>query len=116
MIEITEDVMKLQKNTELIQEMRKWNVNSDVFDIIKIDFIETKSDITPNIQYVSKKGLGKKPTTKEVEMLFTYFTEKYPDLVNEFEKFMFTAYEEYPAIPTKQYQLYRVIMDLNASK
>ena len=116
MIEITEEIMKLQKKKELIQEIKKWDVNSDVFDIINIDFLETKNDITPNIQYLSNKSLGKKPTTKEVERLFTYFTEKYPDLVNEFEKFMFTAYEEYPAIPTKQYQLYRVIMDLNEIK
>jgi hypothetical protein len=116
MIDITEEVMKLQKNQELILEIKKWDINGESFDIINIDFLETQNDITPNILYVSNKNLGKKPTTKEVEILFAYFTEKYPDLVNEFEKFMFTAYEEYPAIPTKEYQLYRVIMDVNEKK
>ena len=113
MLDLTEKLQLLQKDSELILEIKKWNVNDSIFDVINVDFIETQSDITPNIIYLSKVELGEKSTEEEVKILFKYFREKYPDLVQEFERFMFTAYEEYPAIPTKQYNLFRVIMDIN---
>ena len=113
MIDLTEELQTLHKNTELISEIKKWHVNDSIYDIINIDFLETQSDITPNILYISKVELGEESTTKEAEILFDYMTKKYPDLVKEFGRFMFTAYEEYPALPTKQYKLYRAIMDIN---
>jgi hypothetical protein len=113
MIDLTEKLQDLQKDSELISEIKKWNVNDSIYDIINVDFLETQSDITPNIIYLSKSELGEKSTEEEARVLFKYFKEKYPDLVQEFERFMFTAYEEYPAIPTKQYKFFRVIMDIN---
>lgn len=113
LINITEKIENLQKNPKLIDEIKKWTINDTLYDIINFDFIETKSDITPNIIYISKVALGEKTTKDEVEILFKYFKEKYPDLVNEFGKFMFTAYEEYPAIAAKQYKFYRVFKDIN---
>ncbi len=116
MIDITERIQTLQKNSKLTYEIKKWTIKDTVYDIINIDFLETQSDVTPNIIYISKVVLGEKTTKDEVKVLFEYFKEKYPDLVNEFRKFMFTAYEEYPAIATKQYKLYRVFMDINENK
>lgn len=116
MIGLTEELQTLQKNSELIKEIKKWNVNDSLYDIINVDFLETQSDLTPNIIYLSKVELGEELTEAEVTTLFKYFKEKYPDLVEEFGMFIFTAYEEYPVIPTKQYNFYRVIMDLNNIK
>ena len=111
MLEITEEIQSLQKDNKLIEEIREWNIKDSNYDIISIDFLETQSDITPNISYISKKKLGKRSTIKEVKVLFEYFENKYPYLVEEFKAFIFTAYEEYPALPSKQYPFYRVIMD-----
>ena len=116
MIDITERMQTLQKDSKLTDEIKKWTIKDTVYDIINIDFLETQSDVTPNIIYISKVILGEKTTKDEVKDLFEYFKEKYPDLVNEFRKFMFTAYEEYPAIATKQYKLYRVFMDIDKNK
>lgn len=116
MLDITEQLQALQNNAELIAEMKRWNINDSIYDLIVVDFLETKNDITPNIIYVSNVELGEKSTTQEVNILFNYFKDKYPDLAREFERFVFTAYEEYPAIQTKQYKLYRVIMDINNLK
>jgi len=116
MIDITERIQTLQKDSKLIDEIKKWTIKDTVYDIINIDFIETQSDVIPNIIYISKVVLSEKTTKEEVQVLFKYFKEKYPDLVKEFGKFIFTAYEEYPAITTKQYKLYRVIMDINEKK
>jgi hypothetical protein len=110
-LNVMDTLQKLQKNTELISEIKKWNINDSIFDIINIDFLETQSDVTPNIIYVSKVELGEESTRKEVGNLFEYFKNKYPDLVKEFGIFMFTAYEEYPAIRTKQYKYFRIIMN-----
>lgn len=110
-LSLMDTLQKLQKNTELISEIKKWNVNDSLFDIINVDFLETQSDVTPNIIYISKVELGEESTKKEVEYLFEYFKNKYPDLVKEFGMFMFTAYEEYPAIRTKQYKYFRIIMN-----
>jgi hypothetical protein len=113
MLDIVEEIQVLQKDTELVSEIQKWNVNDSIYDVINIDFLETQNDITPNIIYVSKNELGENSTKEEVTVLFEYFKERYPGLVQEFEKFMFTAYEEYPALPTKQYKYYRVLMNIN---
>lgn len=110
-LQVMDTLQKLQKNTALISEIKKWNVNDSIFDIINVDFLETQSDITPNIIYISKVELSEERTRKEVEILFDYFNDKYPDLVKKFGMFMFTAYEEYPAIRTKQYKYFRVIMN-----
>lgn len=104
-------LQKLQKNTALISEIKKWNVNDSLFDIINVDFLETQSDLTPNIIYISKVALEEESTRREVKILFEYFKNKYPDLVKEFGMFMFTAYEEYPILKTKQYKYFRVIMN-----
>lgn len=116
MIDLKERLQTLQKDPKLLSEIKKWTIKDSIYEIINIDFLETQSDVTPNIIYISKVPLGEKTTKDEVEVLFKYFKEKYPDFVNEFEKFMFTAYEEYPAIPTKQYKLYRVFIDSNLYK
>ncbi len=113
MIDLTKSIQELQKDSVLITEIKKWSVNDSIYDIINTDLIETKSDITPNIIYLSKVPLGEESTKNEVKILFKYFSEKYPDLVNEFKKFVFTAYEEYPVLPTKQYKMYRVVMDVD---
>lgn len=110
-IKVIDTVQSLQKNTELIAEVKIWNVNDSIFDIINIDFLETQTDITPNIIYISKVELGEGSTDEEVELLFEYFKETYPDLVKEFGRFMFTAYAEYPALSTKEYKFYRVLID-----
>jgi hypothetical protein len=110
-LNIMDTLQKLQKNTELISEIKKWNVNDSIFDIINVDFIETQSDLTPNVIYISKVALGEESTKKEVEILYEYFKNKYPDLVKEFGMFIFTAHEEYPAIKTKEYKYFRVIMN-----
>jgi len=116
MIDLTEELQVLQKNSKLISEIKEWNVNDSIFNIINVDFLETQSDVTPNIIYLSKVELGEKSTEEEVIILFEYFRDKYPDLVQEFERFIFTAYDEYPAVRTKQYKLFRVIMDINELK
>lgn len=113
MISITEELKTLQQDADLISEVKKWSVNDSIYDIINVDFLETKNDVTPNIIYVSKVKLGETSTEKEVKVLFQYFQQKYPDLVQEFERFMFTAYEDYPAVRTKEYELFRVLMDIN---
>ena len=110
-LNVIDTLQKLQKNTDLISEMKIWNVNDTIFDIVNIDFLETQNDVTPNIIYISNVVLGEDSTRKEVEILFEYFKNKYPNLVKEFGKFMFTAYEEYPAIRTKQYKYFRVLMN-----
>lgn len=115
-IDLTEKIQELQKNEELIHEIKKWNVGNSNYDIFNVDFIETRSDITPNISYLSQVELGDNTTTSEANQLFQHFSNKYPDLVLEFEKFVFTAYEEYPALPTKEYKYFRVIMDINENQ
>ena len=52
MIDLTEELQTLHKNTELISEIKIWHVNDSIYDIINIDFLETQSDITPNILYI----------------------------------------------------------------
>ncbi len=116
MIDLKERLQTLQKDPTLINEIKKWTIKDSVYDIINIDFLETQSDVTPNIIYISKVPLGEKNTKDEVEVLFKYFKEKYPDLVDEFGKFMFTAYEEFPALATKQYKFYRVMMNSTLAK
>ncbi|MBT7040234.1 MAG: hypothetical protein HN921_10360 [Bacteroidetes bacterium] len=113
LIDIITTVQKLQKDSTLISEFREWTVQDSVYDVINIDFIETESDITPNIMYLSKRELGEINTEEESKLLFRYFMNKYPDLANEFKVFLFQAYEDYPALQTKQYTYYRVIMDVD---
>jgi hypothetical protein len=110
-LEITDTLLTLQKNSAMVSEIREWNVNDSIYDIINLDFIETQSDVTPNISYVSKVPLGEKTTEEEVKVLFDYFKKKYPDLVEEFGLFIFTAYDEFPVLRTKEYKNYRVIMN-----
>ena len=108
---VVDTIKKLQKNKELLSEIKKWTVQDSIYDIINIDFLETQSDVTPNIIYISKIELGEDNTKKEVQILFNNFKSRYPDLVKEFGMFIFTAYEEYPALRTKQYKHFRVIMN-----
>jgi len=108
---LTEALQELIKDSMLISEVKKWVVNDSIYNVIQLEFLETRSDITPNIIYLSKVKLGEKSTKDEVKILFKYFMDKYPDLIEEFKIFAFTAYEEYPVIKTKQYRFYRVIMD-----
>lgn len=108
-LKISDELKIIQSDTSFVNKVMSWNVNGELYDIINFDFTETKSDITPTIIYVSKEKLGEKSTQKEADKLFDWFQKQYPDLVNEFKVFLFQAYEEYPALPTKQYQYYRVI-------
>lgn len=108
-LRISDELEIIQSDTSFVNKVRSWNVNGEKYDIINFDFTETKGDITPTIIYVSKEKLGEKSTQKESDKLFDWFQKQYPDLVNEFKVFIFQAYEEYPALPTKEYQYYRVI-------
>jgi hypothetical protein len=80
MIELTEKLQTLQKNTDLVNEVKKWDINDSIYDVFNVDFIETQSDITPNVIYLSKVELGENSTEDEVKHLFKYFTDKYPEL------------------------------------
>ncbi len=110
-LNIINSLKKLEKNKELYAEIKQWNIDNSIFEIVNVDFIETENDLTPNIIYVSKVKLGKEATRHEVEVLFEYFKAKYPGLVDEFGSFMFTAYEEYPVVSTHEYKCFRVLMN-----
>ena len=112
-IEITEDLQKQQMDSELKKEVTTWIVDRKEYTIIKLDFLETKSDISPNILYLSKDELGDKTTNKEAHKLYDYMKQKYPDLTKEFRTIMFTAYAEYPALPTKNYKYFRAVLSID---
>ena len=109
----SEEIKIIQSDTSFINNVRNWRVNDIDYNIINLDFTETQEDITPTIIYLSKQELGEKKTTKEASLLFDWFKSKYPDLVDEFKVFIFQAYDEYPALQTKQYKYYRVIKRLD---
>lgn len=54
--------------------------------------------------------LGEDSTQEEAEMLFEHMKKRYPEVIKEFQTVIFTAYKEYPALATKQYKLFRVIL------
>lgn len=58
-MEITEKLQKLQNSAEFKKEVSIWLIDSTEFAIINLDFLETKSDISPNLIYVSKEVLGR---------------------------------------------------------
>lgn len=113
MIQLIDEIKTLKSDSILLSEIQKWNINDTIFEIINIDFLETQTDVTLNITYVSKAGLGEKPTTIEARKLLEFHKSKYPEFVKEFERFLFTAYEASPVNRTKQYRYYRVAIDIN---
>lgn len=112
-VEIVGKLALIQKNQSFADEFSKWEIDKEIYDIVNFDLLETKYDISPKFLYVSKNKLGKETTTKEARKLLNYLTKKYPMLKNEFDVFLFQAYEEYPKNPLKQYKCYNVPLNLN---
>ena len=97
----------------LKEELEYWEIDDESYRIINIDLIETLSDISPVIMYISKVELGEKTTTEEAKILLKYLLENYPMLSKEFEAVLFQAYEEFPLLQTKRYNYYRVPLKLS---
>ncbi|MBI1306311.1 MAG: hypothetical protein GC181_06825 [Bacteroidetes bacterium] len=107
--EISQKISVLAENPSLKSEFDNWKVNDSVFNIITIDFFESPDMVAPNVVYLTKSGIGEFQTNKEADMLMAYLKKTYPELTAAFPKMVFTAYEEYPADPNRQYRNFKVL-------
>ncbi len=106
---VTAEFQKMQIDTAFVKSVRNWKVDDRNVSVINYDFIETRNDLTPNIMYISEEKLVEKSITKEAQRLYQHLSKDVSNFASEFPVVMFQAYEEYPALKTKQYNYYRAI-------
>jgi uncharacterized protein YejL (UPF0352 family) len=111
-IEIMKKITDALQDSVVLDNILNWKIKDSVYDVFRMDFIETLNDITPNFNYVTKSDLSEEKTNEECDLLIEYLKEDFPELIKEFKTFSFTAYKQKPLNPYKQYKYFRVIKEL----